>query len=114
MKQRLTKYLIYLENVKKNASLLEAFELQEMIIQIKFFQHERLIHLMVTLFFALLFFLSVFYFALFPSLAFFALNLVILILLIFYLRHYYFLENNVQELYSIYDEIKKLKSKKFP
>ena len=110
MKKRLSNYLVILETVKKDSSLLGTFDLQEMIVQIHFFQHERLIHLLVTLFFGILTFLCVLYISLFPSIALFALNVLFFILLVFYLRHYYFLENNIQKLYSFYDEIKKLKN----
>jgi Ca2+/Na+ antiporter len=110
MKKRLSAYLKFLEDVKTSPALLADFDPKEMAFQIKLFQQERLIHLIVTLFIALLAFLSVIYISLVTSLAFLALCLIFFILLAFYLRHYYFLENKVQELYSIYDEIKKLKN----
>lgn len=81
---------------------------KEHLIQIQFFQHERLIHLIVTCLFAVL------AFAVFITLLFsFSLGLVVLfgallVLLIPYIRHYYFLENGVQKMYAQYDRIYEL------
>jgi hypothetical protein len=77
------------------------------------FQHERLIHLMITLFFAFLlltfFGLALFSGALFPAgldtaapvYLLFLLLLIILIVEIFYIRHYFILENGIQQLYLL-------------
>lgn len=83
----------------------------EHLVQIGFFQHERLIHLIVTVFFAVFAVLSV-------GMAFLLMALGIegagnwllvvaafLVLLIPYVRHYYILENEVQKMYRQYDEI---------
>ena len=88
--------------------------LEEHRIQIGFFQHERLIHLLVTLVFAILsmavFLLDYFRFSLFLSL----LLVLFLLLLIPYVFHYFHLENGVQKMYRQYDLIMKRsrKSKK--
>lgn len=76
-----------------------------MLVQIGFFQHERLVHLLVTLTFAILALLTMicFFVAVTPVLL-VALAL-FLILLIPYIRHYYILENGVQKLYEYYDII---------
>lgn len=111
MKKRLLKYREYLERIKSNPSLLNEFDLNEMNVQILFFQHERLVHLLVTLFVALLTVLGFLYFAVFPSVALLCLDVVFLVLLIPYLKHYYFLENQVQRLYDDYDQINALKKK---
>ncbi len=84
-------------------------DIQNHLTKIKFFQHERLIHLLVTLFYAVFILLSIFITKQMPLFA-----LVILILLIFlicYVRHYFFLENGVQYLYQEYDKMMKLKNK---
>ena len=77
--------------------------LEDLLTQIRFFQHERLIHLIVTV--ALLEILSIFLtvFWGFPAAIF--LSLMILCLLIPYIRHYYLLENEVQKMYTYYDKI---------
>ncbi len=72
------------------------------------FQHERLIHLIIMLFFvavslALICVLTLsiveFGFAIELS-AFYALVLIVIVLTIAYIRHYYFLENHIQALYK--------------
>ena len=84
--------------------------LREMLVQIQFFQHERLIHLIVTALFAFLTiftltctcFLDNYYY----GILFCLLCIVCLTLLVPYIHHYYVLENSVQKLYDIYDAIR--------
>ena len=75
--------------------------------QIAFFSHERLIHLIVTVLFAILAFASFFYSLLTMEIAGFVLFGALLVLLIPYVGHYYLLENGVQKMYKQYDEIVK-------
>ena len=82
--------------------------LAEFEIKIAYFQHERLIHLMVTLFFALFLLLSIGSIFLFPSE--FLISAILLTCIFFgltigYVFHYYFLENSVQKMYHMRDEI---------
>lgn len=84
--------------------------LSEMLVQISFFQHERLIHLIVTVLFA---FLTIFTAAcscfskdLYYGILYCVLCLLCLALLVPYIHHYYVLENGVQKLYEIYDSIR--------
>ena len=94
---------------------------QEHITQVAFFQHERLVHLIVTVTFAVLELLTVCAYvivvALDSTLSFplFILALLILVLLIPYIKHYYLLENEVQKMYVQYDRIaqKVYEEKKF-
>lgn len=76
---------------------------KEHLVQISLFQHERLVHLIVTVTFALLEMLAILLTVvsreLFPIL----LSGALLILLIPYVRHYYILENEVQKMYGQYD-----------
>lgn len=72
---------------------------------IQFVQHERLIHLLVTFFFAFLFLVSIAASLFIPSLPYFLLDLILVILLGFYVRHYYRLENTVQHWYDLYKEM---------
>ena len=84
---------------------------EEYLVQVGFFQHERLIHLIVTVVFALFAVLSI-------GMAFLLMALgmegagnwlfvvaAFLVLLVPYVRHYYILENEVQKMYAQYDEI---------
>ncbi len=82
--------------------------LSEHLVQIRFFQHERLIHLIVTCLFAVLavaVFLSL-YFAFDPGLL--LLFLALFVLLVPYIRHYYILENGVQRMYAQYDRMRQI------
>ena len=65
------------------------------------FQHERLIHLLVTFFFSGLLLCGIAGTLLLPSWPFFALDVLLMVTLLFYIKHYFFLENNVQRLYPI-------------
>ena len=77
-----------------------------MLVQIGFFQHERLIHLIVTVTFALLTVGSMIACLFVQQLGLYCLTVLFLILLIPYIRHYYILENGVQKLYALYEEMK--------
>lgn len=68
-------------------------------------QHERLIHLLVTLFVALCLLLTAGYALANPSLGAFALAGVLLVLTGAYMLHYYRLENGVQRWYKLADEL---------
>lgn len=84
---------------------------EEHLVQIGFFQHERLIHLIVTVIFALLTVFSIgMAFLLMAqgtegALSWLLVVAAFLILLIPYVRHYYILENEVQKMYRQHDEI---------
>ncbi len=81
--------------------------LEEHLTQIAFFQHERLIHLIVTVTFAVLTMLSACFLLLTQEIALCFLTLLFLVLLIPYITHYYTLENEVQRMYAQYDVILK-------
>jgi len=72
--------------------------------QIKFLQHERLVHLLVTLFVmaALLVFFTLF--LILKNLWLFVLFLLCLVLSVFYVIHYFKLENTVIRWYFIYND----------
>lgn len=81
--------------------------MEEHLIQISFFQHERLVHLIVMVLFALMTLttIAVGIIADYPYM--FLGTLMLLILLIPYISHYYLLENEVQHMYEQYDFINK-------
>ena len=103
MKLYMQKFIRDLEIKIKNKHLFTKEEITIIKDKIIYFQHERLIHLLVTLFYALF------------ALCFLALSLlspifliiffILLIFLIFYVKHYFFLENAVQYIYTLYDKI---------
>lgn len=83
--------------------------------RVRDFQHERLIHLLVTFFFALLLIASAIGaitapFGLMQTL-FCALTLVLLLLELAYIRHYYYLENGTQSLYDLTERLFKEESR---
>lgn len=76
---------------------------KELLIQIQFFQHERLIHLIVTVLFALLTVITLLANLFLTEPILLILSVFFIILLAPYIRHYYLLENGVQKLYEYYD-----------
>ncbi len=108
MKKYLYSYINEVENkLKKN---IESNDIQELINKINFFSHERLIHLIITLFFAFLAIIFTIMSITYEMFLLWLVTLIIYILLIFYILHYYKLENGVQYLYKLYDKmIKKIK-----
>lgn len=91
-------------NNKNHQNIKEVIE--NHLIKISFFQHERLIHLLVTLFYAII---TVLFLALMNvSLIFMPIALILVVFLVLYIYHYFYLENSVQYLYKQYDNLKKL------
>lgn len=74
-------------------------------IQLGFFMHERLIHLIVTVLFALMELVTLALTVVAFSLPVMVLFFTILILLVPYIAHYYLLENSVQYMYRQYDRL---------
>lgn len=83
--------------------------IEEHLIKIKFFQHERLIHFLVTMLFAILTLITFLYTMDNFSFGLLLLFILFLCLLIPYIFHYYYLENSVQYMYRQYDKLKKIK-----
>lgn len=101
----------YLEKIEKlDMKMLTEEEksrvMKDLLIQIGFFQHERLIHLIVTVIFALLTMLSILGAALLQQISMFLLTVLFFVLLVPYIMHYYLLENGVQKLYTYYDKLR--------
>lgn len=78
---------------------------KEHLVQIEFMQHERFIHLIVTVLFALMLFISLGIFAASENPAFALLSVLLLLPLIPYIIHYYFMENSVQIMYTQYNKM---------
>jgi Flp pilus assembly protein TadB len=71
-----------------------------------YFQHERLVHLLIMLFFGvLLVTLVVLLLCTEAGIPLYLLAGVVLVLEAFYIRHYYFLENSIQKLYAVDDRL---------
>lgn len=73
--------------------------------QIAFFQHERLIHLIVTALVAVLMVMCIGIAMIAGEPLMFLLALPLFILLVPYISHYYLLENEVQKMYGQYDKM---------
>ena len=115
MTEYLTNYMKYIE--KRLDGCQDSDELSLIMAEhkdkIAFMQHERIVHFLVTMLFAIILtvFIAVLVFTV--NLAVLIMVTMILVLLGFYIKHYYFLENTVQKMYKVYDSIlekqKKLK-----
>lgn len=75
--------------------------------KIEYMQHERLIHLLVTLFFALYLLLSIGFLVFKPGIEMIFLIVLLFVLVCAYVIHYFFLENSIQNWYKLMDEIDK-------
>ncbi len=82
--------------------------LEEHLVQIGFFQHERLIHLIVTVTFAIMTLISIVASVTICEIPLFILTALFLMLLVPYILHYYTLENETQKMYEQYDKIWKI------
>jgi len=81
----------------------------EILVKIGFYQHERLVHLIVTMTVAILLVISViamFLISQAAPLALIALIAGFIILTAFYIVHYFKLENGVQDMYRYYDRVR--------
>lgn len=86
--------------------------LTEHLDKIAFFQHERLIHLLVMILFALMSLITIIAFVVTGIIGLLILGIMFLGLTIPYIYHYYFMENQTQELFKDYDKILKKKELK--
>ena len=76
--------------------------------KIQWLQHERLIHLLVTILFTFVFMFLFMLLMLFPENWIILIPLVIVVVVLgFYIFHYFRLENTVQNWYKLYDQIDK-------
>ncbi len=83
---------------------------RELLTEIGFWQHERLIHLLVTFLFALITMAVLIVIMFYQSIAVLVLFFALLCLLVPYIRHYYILENGVQTLYVLYEDLTRLEN----
>lgn len=107
MKKYLSNYVSEIDNLIKEGKITKK-DIDRHLIKIKFFQHERLVHLFVTLFYAVMFLISLVFSTYIWSFVF--VSIILICFLIPYIMYYFFMENNVQYLYVQYDQmIEKLK-----
>lgn len=109
MKKRILAHLSYMEDIlehlkDKDENELEVIRKRHMT-EIYFFMHERLIHLIVTVLFAIGTFMTLFTYLLVENVGLLALALLLIVLLVPYINHYYLLENGVQKMYVQHDKL---------
>ena len=105
MERRILDYRKYIDDLLQQDNLDWESVIREHLVQISFFQHERLIHLIVTVTFALLEVIVLGLCVVSFTLGVGLLAVALLILLIPYIRHYYILANEVQKMYWQYDKM---------
>lgn len=110
MTKQINEYLTILEQFflteHSEGELLKARA--ELLRRIEFYQHERLIHLIVTMSFAVFFLMSVLIYFVTSNSAVLLLTGLLFIMLAAYIKHYYFLENSVQKMYTFYYKVEKM------
>lgn len=113
MKKRVLTYLKYIDELLDKDDVEWEEEIKKHLVQISFFAHERLVHLIVTVLFALMTIVTILYCNYTGSMIALALTVALLVLLIPYIMHYYLLENSVQRMYVQYDKMMNKKKKAF-
>ena len=107
MKKETKEYLEYIKEINNKETIKDKDKiLSDLLVQIGFIQHERFVHLIVTVFVGLSAILFIGLALEFELLGFVLLTMITIVLFAFYILHYYFLENSTQELYRIYNSIK--------
>lgn len=104
MKNELKEYIRQTEEAVKNGNM-NISRLESLKVNIGFFQHERLVHLIVTMTFALLTVISLG--LTMAKIYLLPLFVLFLALEVPYVFHYYRLENGVQHLQNLYREAEK-------
>ena len=97
MNKEIEEYIKIIENKKLNTE-----DINDLLTRISFYQHERQIHLIVTMFTGLYTIIMFLGMLTLNSIIIDIIFVILMLLEIPYIFHYYFLENNVQKLYDIY------------
>ena len=109
MRKKILKYKAEIDEMLKNPpkDIDYAEEERKHLIQIQFFMHERLVHEIIMVLFALSTILVFIETVRTAEILFAVLLMALLILLVPYIMHYYVLENSVQYMYEQYDEMER-------
>ncbi|MBQ8318645.1 MAG: hypothetical protein IJX85_09925 [Lachnospiraceae bacterium] len=113
MKKRVLAYLAYIDELLEKENVDWEAETKKHLVQIGFFAHERLVHLIVMVLFALMTTVTILYCNYTNSMIALVLTIALLVLLIPYIMHYYLLENSVQRMYTQYDKMMKKQGEAF-
>ena len=103
MKVKLYDYIKECRDVVENKDVDKKF-LDNLLVWISFFQHERFVHLLVTVFVGICAVLFLIASLFIDNILLVILFVILLALFIPYIFHYYNLENGVQKLYDIYND----------
>ena len=109
MADRIRQYMTYINQLleSEDESIDWEEEMKKHLVQIAFFAHERFIHLIVTVLFALMTTMVFLYTFSNFSIPLLLLMILLMGLLIPYIKHYFLLENSVQDMYEQYDIMQK-------
>lgn len=106
-RKSMAKYIVsYLNYVEENKDKADDKFISDHLIKIGFFQHERMIHLIVTAVYTIIDLLAFFLGSVFNNIFVIIFGYMIMCFLIPYIYHYFLLENCVQKMYRQYDEMK--------
>lgn len=110
MTKQIRAYLAFLEEFFLSEHTSEELLKQrtELLQRIVFYQHERVVHLIVTMSFAIFFLLSLGIWFASGGIGLMLLTVLFLVMTVAYIKHYYFLENSVQKMYLYYFKVEKL------
>jgi len=108
MLKKLSDYEKELLKMVEAGKPLTAEQLLSVRTHIGFFQHERLVHELVMILFALLTVGGILFVVVMPEIPVMLLDVLFFTLLVPYVKHYYGLENGVQRLYDVYERLEKL------
>lgn len=100
MRKYLKAYIAYIDRLLEENDAEKLASLRdEHLRQIAFMQHERLMHLIVTVLFSLMLFITIGILTYTNNIVYCFLTVLLLVLLVPYILHYYFLENGIQKMY---------------
>lgn len=107
MADRIRQYMAYVDKLieSEDENIDWDEEMRKHLVQIAFFAHERFIHLIVTVLFALLTVITFLYALDNFTIGIGLLLLMLMVLLVPYIKHYFLLENSVQDMYEQYDKM---------
>lgn len=114
MADRIRQYMAYINRLleTEDESIDWEEEMKKHLVQIAFFAHERFIHLIVTVTFAILAVIAFLYTYSNFSIPMLLLVFMLMVLLVPYIKHYFLLENSVQDMYEQYDKMQEKAGKK--
>ena len=105
MAKRIKRYLAYIDGLLERDDVDFGRESELHLKQIGFFMHERFIHLIVLVLFAILTVVTGIAFVVTSNISLLILALAFMVLLVPYIMHYHLLENSVQYMYDQYDRM---------